>query len=455
MVDELSAEAYKARAGSPTGLTFNEDIMFANHAGVHKPRIEKKQRKLAGKVGFLGSFLEEGEQLLCITSAVSPTPLMEQLTTGFIFVYVKRCLLVFTDRRMFHIPTTMDYDYRGSVAEVRYGDVASMRQKGARLNVEFKDGSKELFLYIRRAERKKIRALLEKIDWVNAVPGSGRRAHLCPQCTSGLERDRYECPSCGKAFKDRTRARNLSIWLPGGGYFYTRHPFLGVGDAAVELVFIVLILFALMPGPGQVQGDYVTAGFLALLLFVEKAITVYHANHFTKEYIPTEAVAVSRGPMRMVMNAVAGVFVVLFAGLVVFSLWLDLGEGPSARVLSTQELSAEQVHDLVDAQIVGADETVELFYSEGVFSVLEGGSVLTNRRVIVYSMLDDGQVEYFWIPNNEITSVVQVEEGNAFDYSVYQVNGLTEDQWMYLFLPYEMGDGERFANAVRAKIGNR
>ena len=175
MVDVLSPDMPTSGLGGIDELPIDADTMFSDHAGVHKPRIEKKQRKLAEKVTFLKKFLEEGEQLLAITTAVSPTSFLEQWTTGFVFVYVKRCMLVFTDRRVFHIPTTSNFDYRGSVAEFRYGDLESIAQKGSRLIVTYKSGTKEVFLYIRRSERKKIRKLLQGIDLFSSADRKSTR----------------------------------------------------------------------------------------------------------------------------------------------------------------------------------------------------------------------------------------------------------------------------------------
>ena len=138
MVETLSLESHVASTKDLDGLPIDAGTMFSDKAGVHKARIEKKQRKLAEKVTFLKEFLEDGEQVLTVTTAVSPTSFLEQWTTGFIFVYLKRCLLVFTDRRIFHVPTTMSYDYRESVAQFRYGDVQSIAQKGSRLKIAYK-----------------------------------------------------------------------------------------------------------------------------------------------------------------------------------------------------------------------------------------------------------------------------------------------------------------------------
>lgn len=453
MVDVLSPDMQTSGPGGLDDLPIDADTMFSDHAGVHKPRIEKKQRKLAEKVTFLKEFLEDGEQLLAITTAVSPTSFLEQWTTGFIFVYLKRSMLVFTDRRVFHIPTTSNFDYRGSVAEFRYGDLESITQKGSRLIVAYKSGTKEVFLYVRRSERKKIRKLLQGIDLFSAPGGAGTRVHRCPKCTHLLEADRFDCPGCGKEFKSRTKARNLSLWLPGGGYFYTGHPYLGVIDAAIEVLFLVIIIGALIPTGARPEGDLALAAVFAVLLAIEKAITVYHANHFVKEYLPVEGVKIRRNPVRVALGAIGMVLVLGFIGLGVLGVLMDTGYAPSERVVSANDIPDRHYEELVAEGIVERGESIEYFYSEGILSIIEGGSILTNARVIAYERLDDGSINYYSIPNSEIVSVTLIQEGDATTYAVYQVRTADEGNWLNLLLPHEYGDGERFANAVRAKIG--
>jgi len=446
MVDVLSPDSYIQGTDSLGGLNIDSATMFADHKGVHKPRIEKKQRKLAEKVSFLKDFLEDGEQLLAITTAVSPTSFIEQWTTGFIFVYVKRCMLVFTDRRVFHIPTTSSFDYRESVAEIRYGDLESIEQKGSRLKIAYKNGAKDLFLYVRGSERKKIRTLLQAGDRLASPGATGSRTHLCPKCTHVLEVDRFDCPGCGKEFKSRTKARSLSLWFPGGGYFYTGHPFLGVMDAMIELLFLVIIATSL------VNAEWSAAAIFGVLLALEKAITVYHANHFVKEYLPVEAVKIRKSPMRRVLGVVGMAFVLGFVALGIFGVLMDTGYVPSERVLSAEEMPVDDYQTLRDEGLLEQGETVEYFFSEGVLSIKEAGSILTSYRVIAYEQNEDGSINYYSVLNDEIVSVDLVEQGTATSYSVYQVNGAGEENWIYLFLPHENGDGERFANAVRAKI---
>ena len=104
------------------GLPVNREILFANHNDVYKKRIEKRQRKLIVKVSFLKSFLKKGEQILLITTGYSPLNSVSQYLTGFVFVYLKRSLIVFTNHRILHIPTRADFKFKDSIAQVAYAD---------------------------------------------------------------------------------------------------------------------------------------------------------------------------------------------------------------------------------------------------------------------------------------------------------------------------------------------
>ena len=154
----------------------------------------------------------------------------------------------------------------------------------------------------------------------------------------------------------------------------------------------------------------------------------------------------------MVLGAVGLVLVLGFMALVILGALMETGHVPSERVVTAQEMPDSQYQELVAEGIVEPDESIEFFYSEGLLSVKEGGSVLTDRRVIAYEQDEEGRVQTYYIPHDSIQSVVLVQQGDATHFSVYQVNGFGEDNWIYLLLPHENGDGERFANAVRSKI---
>ena len=108
------------------GLPVDRTILFSNHKYVYKKRVERRQRKLIVKTSFLKPFLNKGEQILLVTTGYSPLNSPAQYLTGFLFVYLKRSLFVFTNSRILHIPTTSKYNYKNSIAQVAYAGCRSI-----------------------------------------------------------------------------------------------------------------------------------------------------------------------------------------------------------------------------------------------------------------------------------------------------------------------------------------
>ena len=270
------------------GLPVDRRILFSDAKGIYKPRIQKRQTKLIERISFMKPFLKEGEKIILVTTGCSPISVLEQFLTGWLVFYLKRCLLVFTDRRIFHIPTKANYSYRNSMAQILYADCEKISVKGGALVVQYKNGEKERFNYVASKERKKIKALLEAISLAGQQSKMGRRTHLCPRCARELNKDQYTCTNCRLAFKDKAEGKRISILYPGGGYFYTDHPFLGIGDAITELgLMIVVVVSAIAVARGFEEGIFLLV-ISGILLVLEKVVSVFHSNHFVEEYIPRE-----------------------------------------------------------------------------------------------------------------------------------------------------------------------
>jgi hypothetical protein len=157
------------------GLPVDRDTLFSNHKEIYKNRVEKRQRKLIVKTSFLKPFLKRGEQILLVTTGYSPLNSPAQYLTGFLFVYLKRSLFVFTNSRIFHIQTTSKYNYQNSIAQIAYAGCRSIVLKRGNLTVQYERAGKktEIFKGIAVSERKKIRSLLKK-----KIPISGAHIYL-------------------------------------------------------------------------------------------------------------------------------------------------------------------------------------------------------------------------------------------------------------------------------------
>lgn len=277
------------------GLPINSDTLFSNHKGIYKKGIEKRQSNFTEKIQFLSPFLWEDEEILLVTMGHSPMGLMEQFVTGWVIFELKRCFLIFTNKRILHVPLKARafflgsrYRYRDSISQILYADCESIKQRGRTLTIKYRSGRKEKFYHVAPKEKKKVKSLMKTMPLVGVESPMLERTHLCPRCAALLETDEFTCPTCDLAFKSRQKARKLSMAWPGGGYFYTRHPLLGAGDAAAELLIAIGLIAAIMDAVYGMEGGLDSIIFLGVVLTVEKMGTIYHANHFVKEFIPED-----------------------------------------------------------------------------------------------------------------------------------------------------------------------
>ncbi len=284
----MEDQTYSSNSQIHLNLPVDRDILFSNHKNVYKKGIEKRQTKLIKKIPFIKPFLRDSEKIFLLTTGCSPVSFLEQFLTGWIVFYLKRSLFVFTNKRIFHIPIKLGYSFRNSIAQILYADCQSIVLKRGTLVVVYKNGKKEKFLYIAGKERKKIKTLLDPLPMESEGSEKLERTHLCPRCTKELIYEKYTCPNCHLEFKDKNTVKKLSLLYPGGGYFYTRHPVLGISDALTEILLIFLLIISFVETLQGVEGSVFMFLFWSISLVIEKAVTVFHSNHFIKEYITEE-----------------------------------------------------------------------------------------------------------------------------------------------------------------------
>lgn len=291
MVLEMEDQTRGSEERELFGLPVDREVLFSNHKGVYKKRIEKRQSKFVDQVSFVEPFLWEGEEILLVTTGCSPISLMEQLLTGWIVFQLKRSLFIFTNKRIFHVPVkrkSFADHYRDSIAQILYGDCEFIKQKGRTLTIKYKSGKKEKFYHIAGKDKRKIKTMIGTMPLGDEPSEMLQRTHLCPRCTAPLIEGEFSCPECGLAFKSKERARKLSIAWPGGGYFYTRHPVMGVCDALTEVFLVIAISGSIMDAIDGVAGGVEGTIYFGILLLIEKIVTIYHSNHFVKEFLPEE-----------------------------------------------------------------------------------------------------------------------------------------------------------------------
>lgn len=284
-------------------ITINDEICFSDAKGRIKEGIKKKKLKLLDPFSqLLSHTIQPGEEILIVTTALSPTSTLEFLTTGKIIYYVKRCVLIITNMRILHIPTTPGYKPKSSFSQIYLGDIERSKVSGSinsSLSLTYKNGKKETFRYLRRADAKKLKEFLSTPEQgLQPTPARGR-AVVCPRCNEPLQKDHYSCRGCRLEFKNPSKAMRLSVLIPGGGYFYTGHPILGLMDFVIETGLIVAVLTSVVLSTSG-QPDWESIIVFGVLLAFEKLITIYHADHYVKEYIPAEKDFVPFVGMRLI-----------------------------------------------------------------------------------------------------------------------------------------------------------
>jgi hypothetical protein len=272
-------------------LPINKEICFSNHKKEFKEKIRKDQTKLLTKFApFLKRLLEPGEEISLAVTATSPMSFLEQGTTGWMIYYLKRCVLIFTNKRILHFPTKSNYSPKHSLSQIRYGDIEKFKLSGFLgrvLKLEYKSGKKENFCYIKSREFRKLKTLQPLFVEAHQPSNVKERHSLCPKCAVPLIKNVFSCPNCHLEFKNMKDAIKYSIIFPGGGYFYAGHPFLGTMDAITEGILLVLLITRLLEALRGVE-SWVSVLFIAIILFLEKSITIYHAKHFIGEFIPAD-----------------------------------------------------------------------------------------------------------------------------------------------------------------------
>ena len=265
-------------------LPVDKAVMFTDHKDKYKKKIEKQQRSLIVKIPFIKPFLVLDENILLITTGYSQVNTLDQILTAWIFIYLKRSLFVFTNKRIFHIPATVRYGYRNSIAQILYSESQSVTLKGRTLVVQCGVcGNQDKFIGIRGKEKKKIRTIMKKVEFNARYKPASERAHLCPRCTKELTKGEYVCPNCNLKFKRKSKLRSL---VPGIAYFYMRHTFLGIVNIIVELILIgFLISFYLKLSQDVKAANLYLMLFGGLFIF-EKIATMCHSSHFIDEYVP-------------------------------------------------------------------------------------------------------------------------------------------------------------------------
>ena len=122
------------------------------------------------------------------------------------------------------------------------------------------------------------------------------------------------------------------------------------------------------------------------------------------------------------------------------------------EVQAGNELSGDYRETLISADIIYQEDTIQYFYSYGFSSILEGGSILTNDRVIMYFPDENEEIPVYELYFEDITNVELLESGNFLNDSVYMIYGNSNDTFLTVFLSTEGRGDIKFIEALRSEL---
>lgn len=216
--------------------------------------------------------------------------------------------------------------------------------------------------------------------------------------------------------------------------------------AAVFLfVYFILSRVAIGLETGSFSGLGVAIIFL---YFYGKAIQGTFTFHkLQKEEDP----AYKAGPRWMIFVGVPiiSIFVVLMSiGILTMTSIL-----PSTEVLYQSQIPQSDIETLKSEGVLFEQDEVEYFYSYGFTSIMEGGNLLTDDRVLIYFPDEQGQIVIYEIYFRDISSIEKVQDGDFFSDSIYRINGSSEEAWLLLELSPENQGDTKFVQAINDRAG--
>lgn len=181
----------------------------------------------------------------------------------------------------------------------------------------------------------------------------------------------------------------------------------------------------------------------ACLYFYFQAFRGASAYHRLRRQADPDYRAVARWQYFVWPPVVVGFLLVLALGLAGI-----LGYATPTEVLAGRKVSESDRADLRADGIIDHDEEILFLYPEGIWSVREAGSLLTDRRAISYEHDENGELVVEAAAYEEIDSVIVEERGDFLNVTWILVT--TQDgNLFYLLASTDDGGDLEFAQALR------
>lgn len=128
-----------------------------------------------------------------------------------------------------------------------------------------------------------------------------------------------------------------------------------------------------------------------------------------------------------------------------------VGVFPHTEVKSWADTAQNHKVTLIENDVVGWNDKVSYFYSDGFFSVLEGGTILTDDRVILYLPDENDELAVYQIYHTDVTNIELIHAGDAITDSIYKIHSYEPNAWIQIALSVEKEGDKKFIEALKAK----
>lgn len=204
-----------------------------------------------------------------------------------------------------------------------------------------------------------------------------------------------------------------------------------VRPGIISLLYFGLITVQRLPDPYWM---------ICLLSFIPLLPVVYQIRKIHETLRPGSVVVKGWGGWSFVSLAAGALTAIVVAGSFMV---------PS-HVLRQSEIPSSYRSTLVEAGILEPDEEIRFFGSLGFFSILEEGSILTDRRVVSYETWDDVLL-VFDVAYLKIQDVEVEYASGFFGITTLTVSTVDGDQFLVL-LSSEEGRDREFASDLKGRI---
>ena len=141
--------------------------------------------------------------------------------------------------------------------------------------------------------------------------------------------------------------------------------------------------------------------------------------------------------------------IILF--LFIFGLLMMSGFLPDGKVYKNSQISKSVITKLINHKIIEKNDTVKFFYSEGFLSIMEGGQLITNNKLIVYEENEQGIIDTSKMFIKNIAKIEIQEKGDSINDNLYKIIGNNNAKFesLLIYLPASSSKNIHFLEALK------